>query len=147
MGEGPELSLREVLEQAPDLRRLRSRRHPLAAKVALAVCAMPGGGAVGKSLPNGGGRIRSLARFLDFTREQPPGVAPLPPAFRRMAGAAFAAALSRWGLAALAAGSVHLGRRRQSPAGAAWRFPYCCTLPNPDLPYILPPAVINVNTP
>ena len=35
----------------------------------------------------------------------PPGVAPLPPVFRRWDGVAFAAALSRWAVAALPAGS------------------------------------------
>ena len=42
MGEGPELLFREALVFVPDPRHLQGRRHPLAASLALAVCAMLG---------------------------------------------------------------------------------------------------------
>ena len=44
MGEGLELSLREVLGASAGSACLGGRRHPLAVRVALAVCAIPGGG-------------------------------------------------------------------------------------------------------
>ena len=42
MGEGPELLLREAPASVPDPRQPQGRRHPLAAILALAVCAMLG---------------------------------------------------------------------------------------------------------
>ena len=105
MGEGPELSLREVLEQAPDPRWPRGRRHPLAAILALAVCAMLGGCRSLYAIAQWGRAHPELAQALGFTREQPPPprVAPLHHIFRRLDVVAFADALSQGGLAALPA--------------------------------------------
>ena len=102
MGERPELSLREGLEQAPDPRWPRGRRHPLAAILSLAVCAMLG---VGRSLYAIAqwGRTRPELGALGFTREQTPCVAPLHHIFRRLDVVAFEDALSRWAMAALPA--------------------------------------------
>ena len=110
MGERPGLSLREGLAQAPEPRWPRGRRHPLAAILALAVGAMLGGCRSLYAIAQWGRGHPELARSLGFTREQPPGVAPLHPAFRRWAGVAFAAVLSQGALAALpAAASVLAG--------------------------------------
>ena len=103
MGERPELSLREGLEQAPDPRRPRGRRHPLAAILALAVCAMLGGGRSLYYIAQWGRARPELAQALGFTRERPACVAPLHHIFRRLAGAAFEDALSRLAMAALPA--------------------------------------------
>ena len=62
MGEGPELSLREVLAQAPDPRCPRGRQHPLA------VCVMPGGGRNLYALAQWGRSHPELAQSRGFTR-------------------------------------------------------------------------------
>ena len=72
MGEGPELSLREGLAQAPDPRWPRGRRHPLAAILTLTVCAMLGGGRSRYAIAQWGREHPELARSLGFTRERPP---------------------------------------------------------------------------
>ena len=117
MGERPELSLWEGLAPAPDPRWPRGRQHPLAAgsilwrPVALAVGAMRSGGRSLYAVAQWGRGHPELAQSLGFTREQTPCLAPLNPAFRRLAGAAFAAALSQGALAAWPAEGV-------VPAGA-----------------------------
>ena len=103
MEERQALSLREVLEQVPDPRRPRGRRHPLAAILALSVCAMLGGCRSLYAIAQWGRARPELAQALGFTREQTPCVAPLYHIFRRLAGAAFADALSQWAMAALPA--------------------------------------------
>ena len=110
MGERQALSLREGLAQAPDPRWPRGRRHPLAAILALAVCAMLGGCRSLYAIAQWGRGHSELAQALGFTREQTSGAAPLHPAFRRLAGAAFEDALSQGSLAALPAeGAVLAG--------------------------------------
>ena len=103
MEEGQALSLREVLERVPDPRWPRGRRHPLAAILALSVCAMLGGCRSLYAIAQWGREHPELARSLGFTREQTPCVATLHHIFRRLAGAAFEDALSRWAMAALPA--------------------------------------------
>ena len=70
--------------------------------------------------PNGDGRIRSWLNPGALPAPPPPGVAPLPPVFRRWDGVAFAAALSRWAMASLPAGSSVLavdGKARRGLPG------------------------------
>ena len=78
MGEGPELSLREGLAQAPDPRWPRGQGHPLTAILTLAVVVMLGGG-----------RRSGIGPVPGLTREQTPCIAPLHPAFRRLDVVAF----------------------------------------------------------
>ena len=103
MGEGPELSLREGLARVPDPRWPRGRRHPLAAILALAVCAMLGGRRRRYAIAQWGRTHLELAQSLGFTREQTPYVATLHHIFRRLDVAAFEEALSQWAAAALPA--------------------------------------------
>ena len=100
MGEGPELSLREALASVPDPRRPQGRRHPLAAILALAVCAMLGDCRRRYAIAQWGRDHPELPQALGFTRAQTPCVATLHHVFRRLAGAAFEDALTRWALAA-----------------------------------------------
>ena len=94
MSEKLALSLREVLAQVPDPRKARGRRHPLAAILALAVCAMLGDCRSLYAMAQWGRARPELAQALGFTREQTPCVATLHHVFRRLDVAAFAAALS-----------------------------------------------------
>ena len=103
MGEGQALSLREVLERAPDPRWPRGQRHPLAAILALSVCAMLGGCRSLYAIAQWGREHPELARSLGFTRERTPCVATLHHIFRRLDVAAFEDALSQWAMAALPA--------------------------------------------
>ena len=103
MEEGQALSLREVLAQVPDPRWPRGRRHPLAAILALSVCAMLGGCRSLYAIAQWGRTHPELARSLGFTRERTPCVATLHHIFRRLDVVAFEDALSQWALAALPA--------------------------------------------
>ena len=100
MGEGPELSLREALASVPDPRHPQGRRHPLAAILALAVCAMLGDGRSLYAIAQWGRDHPELTQALGFTRAQTPCVATLHHVFRRLDVAAFEDALTRWALAA-----------------------------------------------
>ena len=106
MAEGMELALRAVLEQVPDPRKPRGRRHPLAAILALAVCAMLSDCRSLYAIAQWGREHPELAQALGFTREQTPCVATLHHVFRRLDAAAFEAALSQWALAALPEGAA-----------------------------------------
>ena len=108
MSERLALSLREVLAQVPDPRQTRGRRHPLAAVLALAVCAMLGGCRSLYAMAQWGRDHPELAQALGFTRERTPCVATLHHVFRRLDAAAFEAALSQWALAALPEGAAAL---------------------------------------
>ena len=120
MSERLALSLREVLAQVPDPRQPRGRRHPLAAILALAVCAMLGGCRSLYAMAQWGRDHPELAQALGFTREQTPCVATLHHVFRRLDAAAFEAALSQWAVAALPAGAAALAVDGKAlPAGAA----------------------------
>ena len=94
MGEGPELSLREALASVPDPRHPPGRRQPLAAILALAVGAMRGDDRRWYAIAQGGREHPELTQALGFTRAQTPRVATRHHVFRRLAGAAFAAALT-----------------------------------------------------
>ena len=100
MGEGSELSLREALASVPDPRHPQGRRHPLAAILALAVCAMLGDCRSWYAIAQWGRDHPELTQALGFTRAQTPGVATLHHVFRRLDVAAFEDALTRWALAA-----------------------------------------------
>ena len=100
MGEGPELSLREALASVPDPHHPQGRRHPLAAILALAVGAMRGDGRRWYAIAPWGREHPELTQALGFTRAQTLGVATLHHVSRRLAGAAFEDALTRWALAA-----------------------------------------------
>ena len=100
MGEGPELSLREALASVPDPRHPQGRRHPLAAILALAVCAMLGDCRSLYAIAQWGRERPELTQALGFTRAQTPCVATLHHVFRRLDVAAFEDALTRWALAA-----------------------------------------------
>ena len=83
MGEGPELSLREALASVPDPRSPQGRRHPLAAILALAVCAMLGDCRSLYAIAQWGRDHPELTQALGFTRAQTPCVATLHHVFRR----------------------------------------------------------------
>ena len=100
MGEGPELSLREALASVPDPRHPQGRRHPLAAILALAVCAMLGDGRRWYAIAPWGRDHPELTQALGFTRAQTPCVATLHHVFRRLDVAAFEDALTQGALAA-----------------------------------------------
>ena len=68
MSERLALSLREVLSQVPDPRKARCRRHPLAAILALAVCAMLGDCRSLYAMAQWGRDHPELARALGFAR-------------------------------------------------------------------------------
>ena len=86
MSERLALSLREALAQVPDP---RGRRHPLAAILALAVCAMLGDCRSLYAMAQWGRECPELAQALGFTQEQTPCVATLHHVFRRLDVAAF----------------------------------------------------------
>ena len=94
------MSLREALASVPDPRHPQGRRHPLAAILALAVCAMRGDGRRRYAIAQGGREHPELTQALGFTRAQTPCVATLHHVFRRLDVAAFEDALTRWALAA-----------------------------------------------
>ena len=100
MEEVPELSLREALASVPDPRSPQGRRHPLAAILALAVCAMLGDCRSLYAIAQWGRDHPELTQALGFTRAQTPCVATLHHVFRRLDVAAFEDALTRWALAA-----------------------------------------------
>ena len=106
MAAGRELQLRAVLEQVPDPRKPRGRRHPLAAILALAVCAMLSDCRSLYAIAQWGREHPELAQAPGFTREQTPCVATLHHVFRRLDAAAFETALSQWALAALPEGAA-----------------------------------------
>ena len=69
-------TLREALEQIPDPRGRRGRRHPLGAILALAVCGMWCGARSLYAISQWGrDQGESLAQGLGFTREKTPCVA------------------------------------------------------------------------
>ena len=100
MEEGTELALREALASVPDPRSPQGRRHPLAAILALAVCAMLGDCRSLYAIAQWGRDHPELTQALGFTRAQTPCVATLHHVFRRLDVAAFEEALTRWALAA-----------------------------------------------
>ena len=147
MGEGPELSLREALASGPDPRPPPGRRPPLAAIRALAVGARRGDGRSRYARASWGREHLELPQARGFTRAQTPGAArnggftqPGP-----RAAAPGRATQQRGGLAALrlpfGGGFAALG----VPFPGQLKDPGA--LPNPDLPYILPPAIINWTRP
>ena len=93
MGERPEFSLREGLASVPDPRHPPGRRHPLAGILALAVCAMLGDGCSWYAIAQGDQEHPELTQAWGFAKAQPLGVATGHHIFRRLAGAASAAAL------------------------------------------------------
>ena len=85
--------MREGLASGPDPRPPQSRRPPLAAILPLAVGARRGDCRSWDASAQGGREYPELPQALGFTRAQPPGIATGHYVFRRLAGAAFAAAL------------------------------------------------------
>ena len=95
--------LMEALADVPNPRSLRGIRHPLAAIMAMSVCAMLGG-------------ARSLYAIAQWGREQTPCVATLHHVFRRLDVDAFEGALSAW-----AQGSLQEGDEAIAVDGKALR--------------------------
>jgi hypothetical protein len=67
-----QLSLYEALERVPDPRKRRGVRHPLAAVLTLAAVAVLCGCRSLSAIAAWGRRNKELARWLGFTRSQPP---------------------------------------------------------------------------
>lgn len=108
--------LMEALADVPDPRSLRGIRHPLAAIMAMSVCAMLGGARSLYAIAQWGREHPELARVLGFRREQTPCVATLHHVFRRLDVDAFEGALSAW-----AQGSLQEGDEAIAVDGKALR--------------------------
>lgn len=94
-------SLMQVLASVPDPRSPHGLRHPLAAILTLAVCAMLCGARSLYAIAQWGREHPELAETLGFRRKETPCVATLHHLFRRLDVAAFEAALSGWARDAL----------------------------------------------
>jgi hypothetical protein len=90
-------SLLEAFATVPDPRKLRGRRHPLPAMLALATAAMLSGARSLYAIWQWG-RLQDAAvvEALGFTRAQTPAVSTLHLVFSQLDAAAFEAALGRW---------------------------------------------------
>ena len=115
-GTGAALRLVEVLAGVPDPRSARGIRHPLAAILTLAVCAMLGGARSLYAIAQWGREHPELAQALGFDRRKTPCQATLHHVFRRLDVEAFEAALGRW-----AQGSLRPGEEAIAIDGKALR--------------------------
>lgn len=90
-------SLLEALATVEDPRKLRGKRHPLSAILALAVAATLCGSESYQAIAEWGRHHGSgMARALGFTRDQTPCAATFCNLFRRLDRQGFEQALSRW---------------------------------------------------
>ena len=94
----------EGLADVPDPRSARGIRHPLAAIMALSVCAMLGGARSLYAIAQWGREHPELAQVLGFSRERTPCVATLHHVFRRLDLDAFEGVVSAWAQGALQEG-------------------------------------------
>jgi DDE_Tnp_1-associated/Transposase DDE domain len=100
------LSLLEVLAQVPDPRSRHGRRHPLTAILSLAVLAMLSGANSYQAIAQfGRDKGFALAHALGFTRGKTPTKSTFSVLFRLLDVSLFEAALSRWIISRLPAGS------------------------------------------
>jgi hypothetical protein len=100
------LSLLEVLAQVPDPRARQGRRHPLTAILSLAVLAMLSGANSYQAIAQfGRDKGFALAHALGFTRGKTPTKSTFSVLFRLLDVSLFEAALSRWIISRLPAGS------------------------------------------
>ena len=90
-------SLLAAFAEVPDPRKLRGRRHPLPALLALSTAAMLSGARSLYAIAQWG-RLQppAVVGALGFTRERTPCVATLHLAFKALDAGAFAAALAGW---------------------------------------------------
>ena len=95
------LGLVEVFAGVPDPRSARGIRHPLAAILTMAVCAMLGGARSLYAIAQWGREHSELAQSLGFDRQKTPCVATLHHVFRRLDAAAFEMVLGKWAQEAL----------------------------------------------
>ena len=99
--------LLDALRQVEDPRRSKGVRHPLAAILALSVCAMLSGARSLYAIAQWGREHPQLAQSLEFSREQTPCVATLHHVFRRLDADAFSQALlGRWAQECLGEGEA-----------------------------------------
>ena len=89
-------SLLEALSRVPDPRKLRGRRHPLSAILAMSVCAMLCGSRSLYAIAQWGRDHPELAETLGFTREQTPCVSTLHYVFKELDVEAFERILAEW---------------------------------------------------
>jgi len=101
-----------TLDEIPDPRQARGRRHPLAAMLAL-LCAALVCGYRSDSAIAAWGRCsgQQLAQALGFTHAKPPGAATLPHVLRQLDGPLVEAAFGAWAESGLAA---------RPPAAGEW---------------------------
>ncbi len=89
-------SLVEAFKRVPDPRNPSGRRHPLAAILTLATCAMMSNCHSLYAIAQWGREHEELALKLGFTRTKTPAVSTLHEVFRRLDKEAFEAALRDW---------------------------------------------------